>query len=150
MATATYDDVNLIIRLYELRRDPKLREAREWFGSQFKARTLSEFLKECPPGSQGNVYFRMVSSYWDMVASFMASGVLNEELFFQSGGEMIGFWMKTRGIVPDMRDMMKNPFIAKNLEEVAGRYIAWIDKQAPGALDAMMASMSNQGDAARG
>ena len=49
-----------------------------------------------------------------------------------------------------MRDMMKNPFIAKNLEEVAGRYIAWIDKQAPGALDAMMASMSNQGDAARG
>ena len=149
MATATYDDVNLILRLYELRREPKLREAREWFSSQFKARNFSEFLEQCPPGSQGNVYFRMVASYWDMAASFIASGVLNEELFFQSGGEMLGFWMKTRGILPDMREMMKNPIMAKNTEEVAGRYITWFNKQAPGALDAMMASTSNEPDAAR-
>jgi hypothetical protein len=149
MASATYDDVNLILKLYELRRDPKLREARDWFGSQLKARTFSEFLEQCPPGSQGNVYVRMVSSYWDMVASFIVSGVLNEELFFQSGGEMLGCWVKLREIVPDMREMMKNPFIAKNLEEVAGRYATWLNKHAPGAFEAMITAMTSQANAPR-
>jgi hypothetical protein len=149
MASATYDDVNLIIKLYELRREPKLREAREWLFSQFKATTLSEFLEQCPPGSQSEVYFRMVSSYWDMVASFITSGVLKEELFFQSGGEMLGFWMKAKGILPEMREKMKNPLIGKNTEEVADRYIAWINKEAPDAIEAMRAFMSDKGNAAR-
>src|ERR1700730_16568810 len=88
-ARATYDDVNLVIRLYELRRDERLREARRWFGASFKAKTLDEFHALCPMGSEPTESYRMVVTYWDMVASFLTSGVVNQELFFQSGGELL-------------------------------------------------------------
>ena len=48
---ATYDDVDLVIRLYELRREEKLREAREWFASSFESKTVKDFNKLCPAGS---------------------------------------------------------------------------------------------------
>jgi len=82
---ATYDDANLVLRLYELRRDEKLRAARDWFSTEFKAKNMEEARALMPPGSQSNAYFRMVTSYWDMVASFITSGVLHEELFFRIG-----------------------------------------------------------------
>ena len=145
---ATYDDVNLMIKIYELRREPKMREARDWFNSQFKPMSLKEFGEKYPMGSEGNAYFRMVNSYWDMVASFITSGVLNEELFFQSGGELLACWEKTKAINQEFRVMIKNPLIAKNLEEVANRYIAWFERHAPGSYEAMRAMMTGQ-DASR-
>jgi hypothetical protein len=148
MATATYEDVNLIIKIYELRRESKLREAREWFNAQFQANNLKEFQEKYPMGSEGNVYFRMVTSYWDMVASFITSGVLNEDLFFQTGGEFLACWQRVKGVTAEFREMMKNPLVGKNLEEVAIRYIAWYNKQAPGAYDAMVEMMA-QTDAPR-
>jgi hypothetical protein len=146
---ATYDDVNLIIKIYELRRDPKLREARDWFNSQFRPVGLQEFMEKYPMGSEANAYFRMVTSYWDMVASFITCGVLNQELFFQSGGEILGVWEKTKNLTLEFREVLKNPLIAKNLQEVAERYAAYINKQAPGAFEAMRQMMA-QMDAARG
>ena len=79
---ATYDDVNLLLRLYELRRDDKMREAREWFAGVFKAKNMEEFMQQARPGSGPNAWYRMVTSYWEMVASFITAGVLNKELFF--------------------------------------------------------------------
>ena len=99
-ACATFDDVNLILRLYELRRDEKMRQAREWFSKSFTAHSLDEFNSVCPPGSEQNVWFRMVVSYWEMVASFITGGVLNQELFFQSGHELLMVWEKIRDAVP--------------------------------------------------
>ena len=88
----TYDDVDLILRLYELRREDKMRKAREWFAKSFKVRTMAEFTSLCPPGSEENAYFRMAITYWEMVASFMTSDVLNQHLFFQSGRELLFAW----------------------------------------------------------
>src|SRR5262245_23733255 len=112
--TATYEDVNLMIKIYELRREPKLREARDWFNSQFQAKNLKEFQEKYPMGSEGNLYFRMVVTYWDMVASFITSGVLNEDLFFQSSGEFLACWERTKGLTPEFREAMKNPLVGKN------------------------------------
>ena len=89
---ATYEDVNLVLRLYELRREDRLRKARAWFGQSFKVRTLDEFNQLCPVGSDENAYFRMVVTYWEMTASFITSGVLNQNLFFQSGRELLFVW----------------------------------------------------------
>jgi hypothetical protein len=136
---ATYDDVNLILRLYELRREEKMRQARDWFVKSFKARTLDEFNTICPPGSEENAYFRMVTSYWEMVASFITSGVLNQELFFQSGGELLFAWEKIRDLVPQVREAFKSPHIYKNLETVANSYITWMSAQAPEAYAAFSA-----------
>lgn len=134
--SATYDDVNLILRLYEMRREEKMRQARQWMAAKFKASTLEEFLKICPPGSEENASYRMVTSYWEMVASFITSGVLNQELFFPSGLELLFCWERIRELVPQVRAAYKNPKQHKNLETVANAAIAWMGPEAYAAFSA--------------
>src|SRR6185369_9803203 len=86
---STYDDVNLLLRLYDMRREDRLRQARAWFASKFRATSMEDFQKLCPPGSDENASFRQVTSYWEMVASFINQGVLNEQLFFENTREML-------------------------------------------------------------
>jgi len=119
---ATYDDANLILRLYELRREETMRKARQWFGT-FSANSMEEMQKATPPGSPENAYMRMVTSYWDMAASFVTSGVLNEELFLQTNGEALFVWEKIRGLVPAIREAYKMPTYLHNLETVANAAI---------------------------
>jgi hypothetical protein len=115
---ATYDDANLILRLYELRREETMRKARQWFAS-FPTNNPEEIQKVTTFGTQENAYMRMVLSYWDMAASMVTSGVLNEDLFLESGGELLFTWEKVRHIVPESRTRMNNPGYLKNLETVA-------------------------------
>ena len=104
VARATYDDVNLVLRLYEMRREERLREARRWFAASFKVKTLDELHELCPPGSDANASYRMVTTHWEMVASFLTSGVLNQELFYQSGRELLFTWERVRDVVPAIRE----------------------------------------------
>jgi hypothetical protein len=132
----TYDDVNLVLHLYEMRREEKLRAARAWFTGHFKVKTLQDFQTLCPPGSEPNASYRMVTTYWEMVASFITGGVLNAELFYQSGRELLFCYERIRDILPQIREAYKNPNELKNLETVAVGYITWWNMQAPGAYDA--------------
>jgi hypothetical protein len=133
---ATYDDVKLILRLYEMRREERLREARKWFTGSFKVKTFDEFQALCPPGSEPNASYRMVITYWEMVASFLTSGVLNNELFYQSGRELLFVWERMRDILPTVREKLGHPRELKNLEEAATAFIGWWNHTAPGAYDA--------------
>ena len=135
-AKATFDDVNLILKLYDLRREPRLREARRWFTGSFKARTLDDFNALCPAGSEQHASYRMFTTYWEMVASFLTSGVVNEELFFQSGRELLFCWERVRDLLPHVRDLYNNALELKNLETAAKTYIKWWNKQTPGAYEA--------------
>jgi hypothetical protein len=81
---ATYDDVNLVLRMYELRSEERRRAARDWFGNEFKAKTFEDATPVPPQGSQNNAYLRMVTRYWGMVASFIVSETLHEDRFFES------------------------------------------------------------------
>jgi hypothetical protein len=131
---ATYDDANLLLRLYELRREEKLRAARDWFAKNFHASTLEEMQKLCPMGSQENAYIRMVTGYWDMAASFVTSGVLHQELFAQSSREMLFVWIRISDIIPAWREASKNPDIVKNMETVADAMIE--EEKRRGSYDA--------------
>jgi len=131
---ATYDDANLLLRLYELRREEKLRAARDWFAKNFHASTLEEMQKLCPMGSQENAYLRMVTGYWDMAASFVTSGVLHQELFAQSSREMLFVWTRISDIIPAWREVSKNPDIVKNMETVADAMIE--EEKRKGSYDA--------------
>ena len=133
---ATYDDVNLILRLYEMRREDRLREARKWFTGSFKVKTFEEFQAMCPPGSEPNASYRMVVTYWEMVASFLTSGVLNHELFYQSGRELLFVWERVRDVLPKVREMNKHPRELKNLEDAAAAFILWWNQTSPGAYEA--------------
>ena len=136
-ARATFDDVNLILRLYEMRRDDRMREARNWFTGNLQGRRRSRSgTALCPPGSDANASYRMVTSYWEMVASFITSGVLNPELFYQSGRELLFCYARVRHVLPALREKLGNPRELKNLETVAQGFIAWWNQQSPGAYDA--------------
>lgn len=136
LRAATYDDAKLLMELYEMRREPRLREARRWFVDSFKVKTYEELTALCPPGSEPNASYRMVTTYWEMVASFITSGVLHEELFFQSGRELLLCWERVRDVVPQLREQLKNPIEWKNLETVAKAYVKWWNANAPGAYEA--------------
>jgi len=132
----TYDDVRLILKLYDMRREARMREARKWFGTYFKAKTLEEFNALCPPGSEPNASYRMLTSYWEMVASFVTNGVLHQELFFEGNREFLFVWERVRDVVPELRKAFSNPIELKHLELIAEAYINWWNRQAPGAYEA--------------
>ena len=133
---ATYDDANLILKLYDMRREPRLRDARKWFAASFKVKTYEELMTLCPPGSEPNASYRMLTSYWEMVSSFITNGILNQELFFEGNREFLFVWERVRDVVPEMRKAFGNPIELKHLELVAQAYIQWWNPQAPGAYEA--------------
>ena len=134
-STATYDDANLILRLYELRREDRMREARRWFLAEFKSVTsLADIMRLCPPASEEDASMRMVTSYWDMVASFLNAGVLNRELFYESGRELLIVWVRLEAAIPEARGAM-GAGLMRNLEQAASAYSEWINKQEPGSFE---------------
>jgi hypothetical protein len=136
MAKATYDDANLLLRLYEIRREEKLRAARSWFVANFKAKTMAEWNAICGPGTDANPLFRQATSYWDMVASFVASGVLNEELLFQSTRELLLFWLRLKPIANEARAALKDPHAWKNLETVGESFAKYLGPETLAAFAA--------------
>ena len=136
MPRATYDDVKLILTLYDMRREARLRQGRAWFSASFKVKTWEDFVALCPPGSEQNASYRMVVTYWEMVASFLTTGVLNAELFYQSGRELLFVWERLRDFLPHLRAQYKHPGEYKNLEAAATTYIEWWNRQSPDAYDA--------------
>ena len=130
-------DAELLLRLYDLRREAKLRQAREWFTREFHAKSFDEFMAQAPPGSENNAFFRMTVSYWDMAASLVNHGLIKEDLFFENTAEFWIIWDKVRNVAPAMRERNKNPMAWKNLESLAGKYEEWMAKRAPEALNSL-------------
>ena len=139
MSKATYDDVNLILKLYDIRREEKMRAARAWFFGSFKPKSVAEFQQLCPPGSEPNAFSRQVSSYWDMAASFITAGVLNDELFFQNNRELLFVWLRIEPIVAGLREAFKDPNYMKNLETVAKSFIEYMNRSNPETVQAFKA-----------
>src|SRR5689334_15370515 len=127
-AKATYEDVNLVLKLYELRREETLREARAWFMSQFFPRTIDDFKELSAPGHSRNASFRMVLSYWDMAASFAVQGPLNAALLLESSGELLLTWAKLEPFIAEIREWAQMPDFLRNLEEII-RHVDWAPRR---------------------
>jgi hypothetical protein len=134
----TYDDANLILRLYEMRRDDRMRKARAWFTAHCKVKTWDDLQKLAPPGSDENASFRMVGSYWDMVASFVTSGVLHKELFFQSGRELLLVWERIRDVLPDIRRQYQDPLFWSHLETVGSEFATYFKGRSGDGYEAFL------------
>jgi hypothetical protein len=116
----TAEDAKIIMQLYELRREPEMRKARAWFAS-FVPRTADDVVQVingAPP--QENAWFRQVSSYWDMAASFVLRGALNEELFVDNSGEMFFVLGKVYPFLKEIREKTSTPYLQR-VEKVATR-----------------------------
>ena len=139
MAQPTYDDVNLILKLYEMRREAKMREARNWFFGNFKYKSLAEYQQACPMGSDANAFARQVTSYWDMVASFINAGVLNPELCFASNREMLLCWLRVSPIIEETRKAFGGAGYLGNLEKAGKAFLEWLDKSSGSGTSAAFA-----------
>ncbi|HKW55909.1 MAG TPA: hypothetical protein VJN42_01010 [Candidatus Acidoferrum sp.] len=145
MSQITYDEVNLMLKLYDIRREPRLRQARSWFLEHFHPATPEEMLAKFPHGGEEDTFIRMVISYWDMVASIVNRGLINDELFFENNGEIWVVWDRMHTIVPAWRAAFKNPLLFTHIEDVCKRLEAWREKRAPGSSAAMRKVMDQVG-----
>ena len=118
VARATYDDVNLILRLYEMRRDDRLRDARKWFTGSFKVKTYEDFTALCPPGSEPNASYRMVTTYWEMAASFVTLGAIDAAMFHAANTEYLAIYAKLRPYLGEVRELAAYPTYLEHLERV--------------------------------
>jgi hypothetical protein len=120
----SHADAQLIIQLYDLRREAEMRKARNWWGGEFFPQTADDFLKVVwAMGTQENNWLRQVSGYWGIVSSFVLAGVLNEELFLQPGfsGELFLIYAKIHPFVKDLREKLNDPEVFLNVEKAVTR-----------------------------
>lgn len=117
---ATTADAKLILELYELRREAEMRKARAWFAGWWpqSADVVVEMIS-APPNPMENAWFRQVTGYWEMAASFVLRGVLHEELFFDSGGEMWFTLAKVYPFLTEVREKAQVPYLFQRVEKVA-------------------------------
>ena len=125
----------LLLQIYDLRREERLRAARAWLLPGFAASSMKEFLELYPPGTDHNAYFRQVVTYWDMVAAIVNRGMIDEDLFFETTGEAMLTWLRVRDVVLQMREARKNPLFLRNLETLAEKQTKWLATRAPEAME---------------
>src|SRR5246127_4218070 len=117
----TSADAELILKLYDLRREAEMRKARQWWVGEFFPENADDFLKVAwAMGTQENNWLRQVGGYWSMAASFVLQGALNEELFLQPAvsGEMYFLLAKVQPFLKELREKSGDPLMFANVEKV--------------------------------
>ena len=112
-----HESAQSLMTLYELRREEKLREARTWVVRSFNPKSVEDFAALTQ--TEEYTYFRMVSSYWDMAASFVVHGAIDPEMFRSVSGEMLASYCKMNHIIDEVRESTGQTGLFKNVEEVA-------------------------------
>jgi hypothetical protein len=136
MGQVTHEQANLLLRIYELRREPRMRQARAWFANQFEANTPQELNSKYPMGSEESASLRMVISYWEMAAGLVNRGLMDDEMFFENSMEAWVVWERVKTLVPAQREATKNPTYLAQLEKWVKRFEEWREQTAPGAMEA--------------
>jgi hypothetical protein len=116
----TAADAELILKLYDLRREAEIRKARNWWLVDFWPENIDEFMKVAQAlGTQENAWLRQVIGYWDLTASLLVHGAANETLFMEPtfSGEMFLIFAKLHPFLKEIREKM-NPGLLKNVEAV--------------------------------
>jgi hypothetical protein len=110
-----HEEADLILKLYELRREETMRKARDWYFLEFNPESLADFEKAIFSDKSG--YLRMVSSYWEMAAALVNHGAISIELFNDTNGEHLSVFSKLEPFLGEMRASYGPQFFA-NLEKL--------------------------------
>ncbi len=113
------ESANLILKLYELRREEKMREARNWF-TTFSPHSAEEIMQTIF-NPETSAKYRMVVSYWDMAASFVNHGAIDEEMFNDVSGECVIVFARIEPFLDELREMTKRPKMLANIEKLVMR-----------------------------
>ena len=110
-----HHDAELILKLYDLRREKTMRDARNWF-FQFNPKGREDFIDVLTSDKSG--LYRMVISYWDMACSFVNNGAIDAQMFNDANGEHLFVYAKLEPFLPALREEMGNPNFLAHLEKV--------------------------------
>ena len=138
MATKpTHEQAQLHLQIFELRREARLRQARDWFFKNYWVDSLDDAMRIAGPGTEGGTFTMMVLGYWEQACAFLNYGLLHEDLFFETSGEFFGVWERVKPILPQMRDTWKSKQAYAHLEKAAKRFETWSEERSPGHIAAM-------------
>ena len=145
MATKpTHEQAQLHLQVYDLRREERLRKARDWFQQNYHANTPEEAMRIAPMGTEHGNFMGMVMGYWEQACALLNYGLLHEDLFFETSGEFFGVWELLKPVVPQFREQFKDPNMLSNLEKAAQRYEVWQERRAPGNIAVMREWMKQE------
>ena len=111
-----FESATLNLKLFELRRDPVLREARQWFIAEFHPESYADIVAAVT--SARNASFRMVLGYWEMAASMVTTGAIDADAFRAAHSEIFGTFAKIQPFLDEMRQKMSEPQFCQHLEAV--------------------------------
>jgi hypothetical protein len=114
-----HEDADLILKLYDLRREEVMRKARDWFLGQFQPESVDDCVAAVMGEHSG--HYRMVTSYWDMAASLVNHGAIDEEMFNDTNAEHLVVYAKIEPFLEEIRTVSGNPKYLQNLEKLVMR-----------------------------
>jgi hypothetical protein len=134
-----HQDVALILKLYELRREEGLRRARRWYFAEFNPQSADDIVKVFGSGHDVSAYYRMITSYWDMAASFVNNGGIDQKMFMDANGEHVAVFSKLQPFIEEVRQTIgmldylrqletlvkKTPNLEARLERLRGLFARW-------------------------
>ena len=133
----THEQAQLHLQVYEMRREARLRQARDWYFKNYHVENLDDAMRIAAPGTENGTFVMMVLSYWEQACALLNYGLLHEDLFFQTSGEFFGVWEFVKPTVAQGRERFVNKQFLANLEKAAQRYEAWIESRSPGHIAGM-------------
>ncbi len=143
MATKpTHAQATLHLQVYDLRREARLRQARDWFFKNYTVETLDDVMRIAAPGTEGGALANMVLGYWEQACALLNHGLLHEDLFFETSGEFFGVWECVKPIVPAARERFVYKQFLAHMERAAKRFEAWMEGRSPGHIAAMRQFMT--------
>lgn len=111
------ESANLILKLYELRRDDTMRKARNWYLLEFNPSSAQD-VTNAVMNPETSAYYRMVTSYWEMACSLVTHGAIDEQMFNDANGEHMGVYAKLEPFVAELRQTHNNPTALQHMERV--------------------------------
>jgi hypothetical protein len=114
-------DVIAILKLYEMRGEALMREARRWFFTEFAPQSGRDIVRLMREGERQSAFYRMVASHWDVAASFVNNGGIDEKLFLEGNTEHIVVYAKLQPFINEIRELLGEPDYLANLERVVLR-----------------------------
>ena len=136
-AKPTHEQAQLHLQVYDLRREARLRQARDWFAKNYVVNSIEDAMRIAPFGTEAGAFVGMVLGYWEQACALLNYGLLHEDLFFETSGEFFGVWEQVKPVVPQFREQFKNKQVLTHLERAAQRYEAWSEKRNPGHIAVM-------------
>jgi hypothetical protein len=133
----SHEQAQLHLQVYEMRREARLRQARDWFFKNYFVDTMEDSMRIAAPGTEGGAFVMMVFSYWEQACALLNYGLLHEDLFFETSGEFFGVWERVKPVIREGREKWANKQFLANLEKAANRFETWIEARSPGHVAAM-------------